>query len=1021
MCKQPRIPFLLLAMWLITADGVSAQSFPEFRFSQLNQVQGLPTNFTTFIIRDRKGFLWIGTETNGLFRYDGRQVKSYFDRALINDGHIAYLSEDRSGMLWVGTLNGLYQLDPVTQLVTHYVHSDTDSFSLATNEKPHPFVDSKGRIWVGSNKGLQLFDPATKTFHECALPEVSNSAWKLHENDISFFYEDRNGVLWTGSAYGVYQIDTVTRSVKSFLTGRYQFATSMIKDHNNCYWVSFWNGGLQQFFPETGRFKEVPGLPSVILKIEEWKDPDDHHWLVLLESDGIILFDPVTSKSRRYLKHDPVSLLKGSLMKTLFIDEEQRLWVAGNAGINLLDRAIQGFRVIHLGDGRPDYAIAGKDPKALLVERDDYLVSSWYGDGLYVLDKHWQIKNHIRAIPPGSTSVSSMSIYTIRKDGDGHLWYGTDSGLVRQSDHTYTVFLPDDDYPAIDERYAARDLVEQKNGESWVRFLARGVYRFDKAKGRFGKNYRRQFKGDAVALLEDHRGELWLFSREAIYRYHPPADSFIQVIVRKGTDQHGPDYPMPNQVFFDEHNIAWIASVKGLVRFDPISCRMELIQDPSRKNAQAVSRLLQDSTGTIWMESVSELIAYDPVEKTFRYFSSALGLLPDYMASTNVFNWIDDHTIAAGSVGTLTLFNPYTFGSSGAPASLLVTDVEADGRRIIPDSLAIPVTIRLTTAAKKLVIHFSYLNFTAGASNRLFYRMKNNSEDWNESVDGDILLYNLPHGKYELDLKGVNTAGFSSDIVMQVVVMVPPRWYQTNLFRAGLLFIMSCVIYLVARARAQAEKKQLVTSQRIVETEMAALKAQMNPHFLFNCINSIDAFIQTNDRYNATLYLNKFAKLIRNVLDSSKENLVPFFKDIETLRLYIELEELRSDHAFVTRVDIDPELMNSDYKVPPLIIQPFVENAILHGLRNRPGKTGRLDIVVQKIENEIEYRIRDNGIGIQQSAKLNEGKQRSYGMQMSFDRIKLFNKEETPSVYIENVYDNGNPAGTLIIAKLIII
>jgi LytS/YehU family sensor histidine kinase len=200
--------------------------------------------------------------------------------------------------------------------------------------------------------------------------------------------------------------------------------------------------------------------------------------------------------------------------------------------------------------------------------------------------------------------------------------------------------------------------------------------------------------------------------------------------------------------------------------------------------------------------------------------------------------------------------------------------------------------------------------------------------------------------------------------------------------------------------------------QKIVETEIAALKAQMNPHFMFNCINSIDAFIQSNDKYNATLYLNKFAKLIRNVLDSSKQNLVHFSKDIETLKLYIELEELRHENKFTTEIKIEPELLSGDYKVLPLIIQPFVENAILHGLKNKDGNNGKLFIDVKRNSNNIDYTITDNGIGRKAAVGITQNKESSYGMQLSFDRIKLFNEEKTPSVKINDLYEGGIATGT---------
>ena len=212
------------------------------------------------------------------------------------------------------------------------------------------------------------------------------------------------------------------------------------------------------------------------------------------------------------------------------------------------------------------------------------------------------------------------------------------------------------------------------------------------------------------------------------------------------------------------------------------------------------------------------------------------------------------------------------------------------------------------------------------------------------------------------------------------------------------------------------EKEKVL--RKNLELEFSSLRSQMNPHFIFNCINNIDSFIYSNDKYNASLYLNKFAKLIRNVLDSSKQNVVSFSKDVETLKLYIELEELRSENKFTTRLNIDEELMNSDFKVPPLIIQPFVENAIIHGLRNKETNDGLLLINISKTENHIVYAIMDNGIGRSASKRINTGKEQSYGLQMSYARIKLFNKETTPSVVMTDLYKNEKATGTKVEVNL---
>jgi hypothetical protein len=237
----------------------------------------------------------------------------------------------------------------------------------------------------------------------------------------------------------------------------------------------------------------------------------------------------------------------------------------------------------------------------------------------------------------------------------------------------------------------------------------------------------------------------------------------------------------------------------------------------------------------------------------------------------------------------------------------------------------------------------------------------------------------------------------------------------------SLLLIIVIAFFIYKSIQSSKRNTESLLKQNIAETQMQVLRSQMNPHFIFNSLNSIDAFIQTNDKYNATIYLGKFAKLMRNVLDSSKQHIVTFSKDIETLKLYIELELQRSENKFTVDLKIDDELMNSDYKVPPLIIQPFVENAIIHGLRNRDDNGGILCINISKTDLQIVYTITDNGIGRAAAEKLHTGKGNSYGVEMSYERVKLFNKEAAPSVEITDLYENKKAAGTRIRVQLNIV
>ena len=235
-----------------------------------------------------------------------------------------------------------------------------------------------------------------------------------------------------------------------------------------------------------------------------------------------------------------------------------------------------------------------------------------------------------------------------------------------------------------------------------------------------------------------------------------------------------------------------------------------------------------------------------------------------------------------------------------------------------------------------------------------------------------------------------------------------------------LIFTVAFAIVFYKSRENKKKRTETALKQQILETEIAALMAQMNPHFIFNCISSIDGLIQGDEKYNATRYLNKFAKLIRNVLDSSKSPTIEFAKDTETLQLYIDLEQLRSENKYSTQLHISDEMQNCDFRVPPLVIQPFVENAIHHGLRNRQDNNGLLIINIERDEDTICYTITDNGIGRAASAKLSKHNHQSYGIRMSTDRIKMFNLETTPSVIIDDLFENEQASGTRVTVKLTI-
>jgi sensor histidine kinase YesM len=212
--------------------------------------------------------------------------------------------------------------------------------------------------------------------------------------------------------------------------------------------------------------------------------------------------------------------------------------------------------------------------------------------------------------------------------------------------------------------------------------------------------------------------------------------------------------------------------------------------------------------------------------------------------------------------------------------------------------------------------------------------------------------------------------------------------------------------------------------QKIAETEITALRSQMNPHFIFNCLNSIKLYSLENDSESASVYLTKFSKLIRLVLDNSRSERLTLEKEIETLRLYIEMEIMRFKEKVQYEMVISHEIDQQYVEIPPLLIQPFVENAIWHGLMHKE-LGGKVSILVNLIEeNMLEIQVIDNGVGREKSDEYKSKtatKHKSFGMKVTNERIDLINQiyKTKAKVEIIDLYDaNHTGIGTKVIIQI---
>ncbi|MEO6723277.1 MAG: histidine kinase, partial [Ferruginibacter sp.] len=320
-------------------------------------------------------------------------------------------------------------------------------------------------------------------------------------------------------------------------------------------------------------------------------------------------------------------------------------------------------------------------------------------------------------------------------------------------------------------------------------------------------------------------------------------------------------------------------------------------------------------------------------------------------------------------------------------------------------------------------IEFSAVNFSNESDLDFAYQLSGLDTVWRTSDANRAAHFaNLAPGDYIFKIKIANETGEWGRPDEVLLFTIKPVFWQTIWFPLSIFGLVILIIFLFVSKRIKTIRWEAGLKHKLAETEMIALRSQMNPHFIFNCLNAIDNLIQTNQANKATTYLARFAKLIRSVLESSKSNVVPFHKDFDTLKLFLELEQFRCNNKFEYEIYAERELLEGDYKVPPLIVQPFVENAIHHGLLNKERGERKVIVKASLENNFIRYIVQDNGVGRAKALEIknnNKPEHQSYGIQITTERIHLHNRNGKPGdIVITDMMDEDKPGGTIVEIKL---
>jgi ligand-binding sensor domain-containing protein len=321
-------------------------------------------------------------------------------------------------------------------------------------------------------------------------------------------------------------------------------------------------------------------------------------------------------------------------------------------------------------------------------------------------------------------------------------------------------------------------------------------------------------------------------------------------------------------------------------------------------------------------------------------------------------------------------------------------------------------------------VEFAGISFKSTGDIMYQYKLNGMDSVFKTTRETALEFLSLPPGTYELELMAINKFGVKSE-VKKIKITITPAYYQTTWFYILAVVTTAAVtlifVTLYNRNKQKREQQDRATMKRIADLEQMALRAQMNPHFIFNCLNSIQQFVYDKDIQSANRFISGFAKLIRQTLDNSTKTTLSVADEIQYLNSFLALEQIRFENKFDYHIIVDEGINTEEYKIPVMLLQPQVENSVRHGIRYKKEANGIITIRFSLIENELVCAIEDNGIGRKKAMELKSRQHIEYhskGMLLTSERIEAMNKVSVDKIRMEVVDltdKQGQAAGTKII------
>lgn len=1032
-------------LYTILLTGWAFSLGAQYRFENavhLTREDGLPHHWVYDIEEDGEGFIWIGTYA-GLCRYDGSNVLPVKGPAAT----MRVRSLLRTGdTLWISSFDGL----AIMNLKTGQFEEIPVQATLGVNYEEKSirglYQDRQGYVWMAPDfLGLVRIDPATMEMEHFPMP-VSGDIPAIHSTHerqslVELIQDPHDdAVFWGVSFADLIRLNVNTGNVTRF---RHELEDETLEytlnnrrclfAHEDKIYLGSWGAGLSVFDPATQQFF-VPSLDAPEKWIPQLKKetlycifPANDKELYLTFASGLYLYN-TTDQSVQCLEKNIFNPYVNRPFGVSFQDSAGRLWsYLSKNGVHLYDPLINQFDFFSLDElNHTDDLFLPR-----VVIEDFYpgyiTVAGQYGDGLFHVNPR---TGHSFKTPVPESHMAQHKYF--------HIW-----GIARLSPDELIISEPHGLYYfkkgmkelvpfSLQPKQAYASLAPLAIGSDrrlWCGSFRDGLWSIDLPSGIVQDHTADIGHTRVSGVYTDRKENIWFQFPEG-HAVLPAGASEIKVFNYAADSLHTlklmEDFcECPNGEIWVAANAEGIALLspgnpeQGVLRKIPLA-------DSTGTGTETAFRIACDRRNNLWVAGYQSLLRIDRNDGSISRYSYEYGL----KRVEGAFTLLRSGKLFIGSREGFYLADPEQLRiNTTAPDPYILSIRTNKGPRGTLLDYISRTPLRLAHNENALTIEFSAVNFTLPQAGRFEYRMEGVDEAWNDPGKNRTVTYSNLNGggEYIFQLRAANNEGIWSGTAYELPIVINAAWYETPAFFLFLGLVLIGLVYGIYKYRVgEVRREEQLRSEfelKIANIEMSALRAQMNPHFIFNCLNSIDRYIIRNDTRKASEYLNSFGRLIRLILQNSRADYINLKDEIESLELYIKLEQMRARHSFDYEICVAPDLVPENYEVPPMLLQPFVENAIWHGLSPKKDR-GKVKISISKGREVIRCVIEDDGIGREAAQAINDAKQvkrQSMGMHITSERMEIINKmyHTNNRVRIIDLHDEeGKARGTKVVLSI---